>query len=236
MRPPGNLYVVATPIGNIEDITLRALRIFREVKVIACEDTRKTGLLLKRLGIERRKDQKFVAYHEHNEASAAEGLLKVLLQGEDVALVTNAGTPLISDPGFRLVREARRAGIKVVPVPGPCALVAALSASGLPTDRFTFFGFLPPKEGRRKALLRRIFEAQKDLLGTSIFFVPARSIGKVLGELEEVEKDCEVLIAREMTKVFEEFIWGSPGECLAQIREKSVKGEITLLVSARRKE
>lgn len=222
----GTLFVVGTPIGNLEDITARARAVLAAVPAIACEDTRKTGLLLKRLGLENPK-RRFIAYHEHNEFAATRKVLAVLRCGMDVALVTNAGTPLISDPGYRLVSAARAEGIVVAPIPGPCAVVAALSASGLPTDRFTFFGFVPAKASRRAALWREIESSR----GTCIFFVPARLVEKVLMELREVNRAAKVVIAREMTKKFEEFIAGTPEECLAQWAQGKGRGEVTLLVN-----
>ncbi len=222
---PGTLFVVATPIGNVEDMSPRALRVLSEVPVLACEDTRRTGVLLKRLGVGK-GDQRFVAYHDHNEARAAPRLLQVLRQGRDVALVTNAGTPLVSDPGYRLVAAARREGVPVVPVPGPCAAVAALSASGLPADRFTFFGFPPVKPGRRG----RMWDEVDPSRGTCVFHVPARSLTRALEELAARHPAARVVVAREMTKVFEEFVAGTPGECLAALSGRAVRGEVTLLV------
>jgi 16S rRNA (cytidine1402-2'-O)-methyltransferase len=224
----GILYVVATPIGNVEDLSPRAIRVLSEVPVLACEDTRHTGVLLKRLGVEH-GDRRFVAYHDANEQRQAPYLLQVLLRGQDVAVVSNAGTPLVSDPGYRLVSAARVAGVKVVPVPGACAAIAALSASGLPSDRFTFLGFLPVKSGRRR---KAIEAAVAPEAGTAIFYVPARSLDKALTDLAEVAPACRVVIARELTKVFEEFVTGTPGECLAAIEGRVLKGEVTLLVHA----
>lgn len=223
--PSGTLFVVATPIGNVEDMSPRALRVLSEAPVLACEDTRRTGMLLKRLGVEK-GDRRFVAYHDHNEERAAPRLLQVLRQGRDVALVTNAGTPLVSDPGYRLVAAARREGVPVVPIPGPCAAVAALSASGLPADRFTFFGFPPVKPGRRG----RVWDEVDPSRGTCVFHVPARSLARVLGELAARHPAARVVVAREMTKVFEEFLAGTPAECLATLSGRAALGEVTLLV------
>ncbi len=219
----GALYVVATPIGNIEDLSPRALRILGEVAVLACEDTRHTGVLLKRLGVEKRR---LVAYHEHNEVRVTSMLMGLLREGHDVALVTNAGTPLVSDPGYRLVAAARREGVRVVPIPGPCAAIAALCASGLPTDRFTFFGFLPAKAGRRA----RLWDEVDPSRGTCIFYVPARSLMRTLQEIQARHPDSRVVVAREMTKVFEEFVCGTPAECIAILQGRTVRGEVTLLV------
>ena len=222
----GALYVVATPIGNVEDLTPRALSVLSTVSVLACEDTRHTGVLLKRLNVPH-GERKFVAYHDANEQRQAPNLLAFLERGLDVAVVTNAGTPLVSDPGYRLVAAARAAGIKVVPVPGACAAIAALSASGLPSDRFTFLGFPPVKSGRRQALLAAIGPDH----GTCIFYVPARSLDRLLGELETPHPAARVVVAREMTKVFEEFVAGTPAECRAAIAGRTLKGEVTLLVN-----
>ena len=221
----GTLYLVATPIGNLEDITVRAQRILSEAPVIACEDTRHTGLLLSRLGIDR-AGRRLVAYHDVNERRQAPVLLAILRQGLDCALVTDAGTPGISDPGYRIVVAAREAGIPVVPVPGPCAAVAALSASGLPSDRFTFLGFVAPKSARRERQFRELRHDQ----GTCIFYVPARNLVQVLDELGRSHPDAVVVVARELTKMFEEFLSGTPAACGAAFQGRSVKGEVTLLV------
>ncbi len=221
----GTLYLVATPIGNLEDLTPRARRILTDVPVIACEDTRHTGLLLSRLGIDR-AGRRLLAYHDVNERRQAPILIGLLQSGQDCALVSDAGTPGISDPGFRVVRAAREFGIPVVPIPGPCAAVAALSASGLPTDRFTFLGFVAPKSARRERQFRELRPSQ----GTCIFYVPARNLGQVLDELAAARPGCRVVIARELTKVFEEFLIGTPAECRGRLAGRSVKGEVTLLV------
>jgi len=225
----GTLYVVATPIGNLEDITARAIRVLRETPVLACEDTRHTGIMLKRLGI-LHGDRRFVAYYDANEARQTQGLLEILLNGEDVALVTNAGTPLVSDPGYRLVAAAREAGVKVVPVPGPCAAIAALSVCGLPSERFAFYGFLPQKPGKRRKVLEAALAPDA---GTAIFYVPARLILKVLQEMGEVCPLARVFIAREMTKVYEEFITGTPAECCQVLGSRTLKGEVTVVASPR---
>ncbi len=224
-RTSGTLFIVATPIGQLEDLSPRALRILSEVPVLACEDTRRTGMLLKRLGVQK-GDRRFVAYHDHNEMRAAQMLLDFLRRGLDVALVTNAGTPLVSDPGYRLVSAARQEGLRVMPIPGPCAAVAALSASGLPADRFTFFGFLPVKPGRRA----RVWDEVEPSRGTCVFHVPARSLLRVLQEVAVRHPAARVVVARELTKVFEEFLAGTPAECLAALQGRAVRGEVTLLV------
>ena len=221
---PGTLYLVATPIGNLEDITLRALRVLRECDVVAAEDTRRTGQLLKHFGI----SKPMLSYFQFNEAKRSEEILSRLQHGEKVALVTDAGTPGISDPGERVVRAAVAAGLRVESVPGPCALVAALTASGLPTDEFHFIGFLPHKSGQRRNQL----EALKTFAGTLALYESPYRIEKLLGELNEVFPTRKVVLARELTKKFEEFLRGTPAELLAVVAKRSLKGEFVVLVSA----
>ncbi len=217
---PGTLYLVSTPIGNLEDITVRALRILREVVLIACEDTRQTRKLLDHYGIQRPT----ISYHEHNEITRAPELVGKLQSGDSVALVSDSGTPLISDPGYRLVTRAIEAGIHVEPIPGPSAIIAALSASGLPTDAFHFAGFLPPRSAPRKKALLKL----KDEPATLIFYEAPHRIGETLADIDEVLGDRPVVIARELTKVHEEFLRG-PADELRRTHPQ-LKGEITLLV------
>jgi 16S rRNA (cytidine1402-2'-O)-methyltransferase len=220
----GTLYLVATPIGNLEDITLRALRVLKEADLIACEDTRQTRKLLDHYGI----DKPAVSYHEHNEAERAKELAGRLMAGSNIALVSDAGMPLVSDPGYRLVQEAIAAGAKVEPVPGPSALLAALAASGLPTDAFHFGGFLPPKTGQR----RRILEALGREEATLIFYEAPHRILETLEAVEEALGPRRVVVARELTKVHEEFLRGTAAEVRAVLAERAtVKGEITLLIA-----
>ena len=221
---PGTLYLVATPIGNLEDITLRAIRVLRECDVVAAEDTRRTGQLLKHFAI----SKPMLSYFQFNEAKRSEEILSRLQHGEKVALVTDAGTPGISDPGERVVRAAVAAGLRVESVPGPCALVAALTASGLPTDEFHFIGFLPHKSGQRRNQL----EALKAFAGTLALYESPYRIEKLLGELNEVFPTRKVVLARELTKKFEEFLRGTPAELLAVVAKRSLKGEFVVLVSA----
>ncbi len=223
---PGTLYIVATPIGNLQDITLRALAILREVPVLACEDTRHTGMLLKALEIDR-TGRRLIAFHDMNERRQVPLLLSILQEGQDVALVSDAGTPLVSDPGYRIVSEAAAAGISVVPIPGPCSAITALSASGLPSDRFTFMGFVAPKSPRRI----KAFAELGRMTGTAIFFVPARTLEKVLAEIGQAIPGAHVVVARELTKMHEEFVRGSPESCAAAFSGRTPKGEVTLLVS-----
>ena len=223
----GSLYIVATPIGNLEDITLRALRVLREVAVIACEDTRRTLKLLNKYGIHK----ELISYFQPREGRKIPVIIDILKKGKDVALVSDSGTPGISDPGFRLVREAIKEGIKIVPIPGPNAFAAALSASGLSTHRFLFSGFpSSKKEGTRKML-----SALEHEDATLIFFLPARKIGDFLSSALETLGDRPLVIARELTKIHEEFLRGSTSEILSAIVKKSLKGELTVLISGKRK-
>jgi len=224
LSPGPALYLVATPIGNLEDITLRGLRILKEVDVIACEDTRQTQKLLNHYGITTRT----TSYHEHNELTRAAELVKELQEGASVALVTDAGMPGISDPGFRLISLAVRHRVPVVPVPGASAFLAALVASGLPTDSFRFSGFLPAKGGERRAAL----EAIKSSPRTQVFYeAPHRIVETVSDVVEVLGKDRHVVIAREVTKLHEEFLRGRASEVLETLKARDgVKGEITLLI------
>jgi 16S rRNA (cytidine1402-2'-O)-methyltransferase len=216
------LYLVATPIGNLEDITLRALRVLRECDVVAAEDTRRTGQLLKHFGIAR----PLLSYFQFNEAKRSEEIIDRLRRGEKVALVTDAGSPGISDPGERVVKAAIAAGFRVEAVPGACALVAALTASGLPADEFHFIGFLPHKSGQRRNQL----ESLKPISGTLVFYESPYRIEKLLGELNEVFPERQVVLARELTKKFEEFLRGKPAELLEIAKKRSLKGEFVVLV------
>jgi len=218
----GTLYLVATPIGNLEDITLRALRTLTECDVVAAEDTRRTGQLLKHYGMAK----PMVSYFQFNEAKRSEEIIERLKRGEKVALVTDAGSPGISDPGERVVRAARSAGLRVEAVPGPCALVAALTASGLPTEEFHFIGFLPHKSGRR----RKGLEALKGFNGTLILYESPYRVEKLLGELADLMPERRVVLARELTKKFEEFASGTAKELLEAGRKKAWRGEFVVLV------
>jgi 16S rRNA (cytidine1402-2'-O)-methyltransferase len=219
---PGTLYLVATPIGNLEDITLRALRVLRECDVVAAEDTRHSGRLLQHFGI----SKPMLSYFQFNEARRSEEILERLRRGEKVALVTDAGSPGISDPGARVVGAARAAGLRVEAVPGPCALVAALTASGLPADEFHFVGFLPHKSGQRK----RQLEALRMVPGTLVLYESPYRIVKLLEELAALYPLRKVVLARELTKKFEEYRSGPPGPLLEEARAKTPKGEFVVLV------
>ncbi len=222
---PATLYLVATPIGNLEDITLRALRTLKECDLVAAEDTRHTGQLLKHFGI----SKPLLSYFQFNEAKRSEEIIERLRRGVKVALVTDAGSPGISDPGERVVRAALAAGFRVEPVPGPCALVAALTASGLASDQFHFIGFLPHKSGQR----RKRLEALRSMAGTLVLYESPYRIEKLLGELQEVCPERPVVLARELSKKFEEFLRGSPAELLELARKRSLKGEFVVMVGAK---
>ncbi len=218
----GVLYVVATPIGNLEDISLRALRVLKEVNVIAAEDTRHTRILLDHYEIR----TPLVSYHEHNEKAQAPRLAQRLARGENIALVSDAGTPAISDPGYRLVVEALRAGIRVTPIPGASALASALSASGLPTDRFVFEGFLPSKKGERESRL----EALRGERRTVVFYEAPHRLTDALTAMQRILGNREIVVGRELSKVHEEFLRGTIDEVIAQLAQREVKGEITIIV------
>jgi 16S rRNA (cytidine1402-2'-O)-methyltransferase len=218
----GCLYVVATPIGNLEDISLRALRILQECDAIACEDTRQTVKLLTHFDIQKR----LVSYHEHNEITRAAEMIIELEQGAKVALVTDAGTPSISDPGQRLVSLCLRHNIDVVPVPGPCAFVAALAASGMPIEEFTFVGFLPSRPTERRKRLRGLVAEPRTL---ALYEAPHRLLD-TLEDALEILGNRPAVIARELTKVYEEFVRGHMEDLLAAVRKKAPRGEITLLI------
>ena len=220
----GTLYVVATPIGNLEDITLRAIRILRECDVIASEDTRQTRKLLDHHAIAK----PLVSYHEHNELSRAEELVRELEAGKNIALVSDAGTPLIADPGYRLVRKALERGIVVTPIPGPSALIAALCASGLPTDSFLFLGFLPPKKGRRQKLLDEWKNAQV----TIVCYEAPHRVLETLDDIAEVMGSRPIAIARELTKIHEEFLFGAAVELRQTLAARTIRGEFVLMIGA----
>lgn len=218
----GRLYLVATPIGNLEDLTFRGLRILGQVDAVACEDTRQTIKLLNRYGLRK----KLISYYAPREGQKLPLIMSLLESGRDVALVSDAGTPGISDPGFRLIREAIRAQIPVIPVPGASALTAALAASGLPSHRFLFLGFPSPGLSKLKKLLRSVSREQ----ATLIFFLPLRRLAPFLEVALEELGDREAVIAREMTKVHEEFLRGQLSRIIQEVRKKARKGEATVLI------
>ncbi len=219
---PGVLYVVSTPIGNLEDITLRALRLLKEVQIIAAEDTRHTQKLLNHYQI----FTTLTSYHDFNKEHKTPLLLQRLREGKDVALVSDAGTPVISDPGYFLITQCVLRGIKVVPLPGASAVLAALAASGLPSDRFLFEGFLP----RRRAARLKKLEALKAELCTLIIFESPHRVGKTLVDIKAVMEGRRVVLARELTKKFEEIIRGTVDELIECVETRALKGEMTLLV------
>ena len=231
MHPPsdpqrkGTLYIVSTPIGNLEDITLRALRVLREVHLIAAEDTRRTGLLLQHFDIH----APLTSYFEGNEMRKREMILARLKEGQDVALVSDAGTPGISDPGFRLIQRAIEEDMQIVPIPGPSAVIAALSVAGLPTDAFLFKGFLPHRSKKRRDLLSEVKEARETLV---VYESPHR-ITETLQDLLEILGDRDMVLTRELTKIHEETFRGRVSTIQQQIAGRSLKGEITLVISGR---
>jgi 16S rRNA (cytidine1402-2'-O)-methyltransferase len=219
----GTLYIVATPIGNLEDITFRAVRILKEVDLIAAEDTRHSRKLLTHFGI----SKPLTSYFDHNKNIKGSYILDKLREGLSVALISDAGTPCISDPGYQLVRDAVAAGIPVAPVPGPSAVLAALSAAGLPTDRFAFEGFLPNRQGKRRERLLSLVGEERVL----VFYESPNRLQAALADLLEVMGNREVVIARELTKIYEEFIRGAAAEMIERLRERRVKGEVVLLIA-----
>ena len=221
----GTLYIVSTPIGNLEDITLRALRILKEVDLIAAEDTRHTGRLLRHFGIQK----PLTSYFEGNELKKREFILSRLKQGDRIALVSDAGTPGISDPGFRLIQLTIENEIPVVPIPGPSAVITALSVAGLPTDAFLFRGFLPHKPKKRRDLLKQLEGVRETL----IFYESPHRLSETLKDILELLGDREMVLARELTKIYEEILRGTASDLLNQMAEKKLKGEITLVISGK---
>jgi len=221
----GTLFVVATPIGNLEDITIRAIRVLKEVCLIAAEDTRRTRILLNAYQIV----TPLISLYDHSEAKKSELLLAKLQEGKHVAYVSDAGTPGISDPGYVLVREAVLRGIRVAPVPGASALIAALSVSGLPMDSFVFYGFLPAKPAKRRQLLASLKEEGRTL----IFYESPRRLLSSLNDIEELMGDREMVVSREMTKIYEEFLRGPVSQVIAGLEGVTVRGEVTLIVAGR---
>jgi 16S rRNA (cytidine1402-2'-O)-methyltransferase len=219
----GILYIVATPIGNLEDITFRAVRVLREVDVVAAEDTRHTQILLNHHKIH----TPFTSYHEHNEKTKAQELVARLVQGQNIALVSDAGTPAISDPGFRLVVQAIRAGVRIIPIPGASALTAVLSAGGLPTDKFVFEGFLPARKMQRRERLQTL----RDETRTLIFYEAPHRLKETLDDIGELLGNREAVLAREVSKIHEEFLRGPVSELVRALSSGDVRGEVTLIIS-----
>jgi 16S rRNA (cytidine1402-2'-O)-methyltransferase len=219
---PGTLYIVATPIGNLEDITLRAIRILKDADIIAAEDTRHTQTLLRHFTI----NTPLTSYHEHNERAKTGQLVARLARGESIALVSDAGTPAISDPGYRLIVEAIRRGIRVVPIPGPSALIAVLSASGLPIEGFNFRGFLPARKRERRSKLQ---ELRVDRYSIVVYETPHR-LKESLDDIREILGDRRMVLAREVTKIHEEFLRGRISEVIGEVSQREIRGEVTLIL------
>jgi 16S rRNA (cytidine1402-2'-O)-methyltransferase len=225
------LYLVATPIGHLKDITLRALEVLKAAEVIVCEDTRRTGQLLKHHGIVGKDGvtPPLLSFHEHSGPGRVREILSLLKEGKEVALVSDGGMPLISDPGFPLVREAAREGIRVEAIPGPSAVVTALAASGLPTEHFTFWGFLPAKSARRKKELKELRDREETL----VFFESPYRVLATLQDMLEIFGDREASLCRELTKKFEEIVRGDLRELVARFEGKKILGEIVLVVAGK---
>ncbi len=219
----GTLYIVATPIGNLEDMTFRAVRVLKEVDLIAAEDTRHSRKLLNHYGISTR----LTSYYDHNQSLKGDQILSSLNQGKQVALISDAGTPCISDPGYQLVRDAVAAGIKVVPIPGASAAVTALSASGLPTNSFTFAGFSPNKQGKRRAFLASLSSAH----GTVVLYEAPHRLAATLDDIYVIMGNRTVTVARELTKIYEEFLHGTPDQLRELVKEGRERGEVVILIA-----
>lgn len=219
----GKLYICATPIGNLEDITIRAIKTLRQVDLIAAEDTRRTIKLLNRYKIKK----PIISYYEHNELLREDLFIEKLNEGHTIALVSDAGTPGLSDPGYRLIKRCIDEGVEVEVLPGPCAAITALVASGLPTDKFLFYGFLPRKKGGRKKVLIGLSEEDK----TIVIYESPHRIMSLLDELVEIFGDRKIVLARELTKKFEEIIRGTPKEIISGLKSRKLKGEIVLVIN-----
>ncbi len=220
---PGKIYLVPTPIGNMSDMTERALEVLAEVAVVACEDTRVTGSLLKKLNLKK----KLISYHDFNEIERAAQLAQAVTEGQSVAVVTDAGSPGISDPAYRIVRAAVEHNLEIVALPGPCAIIPAVTASGLPTDRFFFEGFLSNKSAARKRRLEKLETFEHTL----VFYESPHRVHKALANMLEVLGDRQACLAREISKKFEEYIRGCVSEIIEQIKDRKIKGEIVLVVA-----
>jgi len=221
----GELYIVATPIGNLDDITVRARNVLASVDHILAEDTRVSRVLLTHCGI----DVPVMPYHDFNKEKVTPGIMKMLKDGQKIALISDAGTPGVADPAFNLVRECIRADIKVTPIPGACALITALVGSGLPTDRFVFENFLAPKSVRRKTFFTAMLEEPR----TVIFYETPHRILSVLNDMNDVMPEVQVVVGRELTKMFEEFLRGTPQELLAHFEKAKPRGEMVVMFNSR---
>jgi 16S rRNA (cytidine1402-2'-O)-methyltransferase len=221
---PGTLYIVSTPIGNLNDITFRAVEVLKQVDLIACEDTRRTKILLEKFGLAKN----LISYYNYNERQRAEEIIRELKSGKNVALVSDSGTPGISDPGFVLIKRAIEENITVIPIPGPSAFVCALVGSGLPMDEFVFVGFLPHKKGR-KTKLKKLSEEERTII---LYESPHRLI-KTLNEIVEIFGDREIAVAKELTKIHEEFFRGKISEVLKKLTPDKIKGEFVIVISGK---
>ena len=219
----GTLYIIATPIGNLEDITFRAVRLLKEVALVAAEDTRHSRKLLTHYGI----STPLTSYYDHNQSLKGERILAALRDGKHVALISDAGTPCISDPGYHLVRDALAEGIKVIPIPGACAAVTALSAGGLPTDCFTFAGFPPNKEGKRRSFLAGLIHAH----GTVVLYEAPHRLVDTLTDIAAIMGERQVVVARELTKLYEECLQGTATAVREQVKEGRERGEVVILIA-----
>ncbi len=222
----GNLYVISTPIGNLGDITLRAVETLTSVNLVLTEDTRRSGLLLKHLSIKK----PMASFHEHNENAKQEEVIQRLKSGENIALISDSGTPTVADPGFKLVRECTQEGIMVISIPGASAILAGLTVSGLPTDSFSFLGYLPKKEGKRREFYDKILGLAGDVKTTVIFFDTPHRIHKTLEELTRIMPEYNIVIARELTKLNEEVIRGRVKDVVGPLKGRNLKGELTILL------
>jgi len=231
----GNLYIVATPIGNLQDISFRAIETLKKADFVLCEDTRKTGFLLEKMIGHKIPKEKLGSYYEQNELKRIPDVLNLLIAGFNVALVSDAGTPLISDPGFKLVRECLDKKIKVISIPGASSVTAALSVSGLPTDKFLFLGFLPKRSGHRMSLLKNVGKSQKFIQPTVVFFETPHRIKVVLKELQSVFGDVEIVVCRELTKIYEEVKKNKISVFIDHYQKVKPKGEIVILFNLKEK-
>jgi 16S rRNA (cytidine1402-2'-O)-methyltransferase len=227
MSELGTLYLVSTPIGNLEDISLRALRILREANIIAAEDTRHTKKLLNHYHI----SSSLTSYFEHNKFQKGSYLLAKLMEGKNIALVSDAGTPGISDPGYHLIQLALKSSVRIVPVPGPSAVIAALSVSGLPTDSFVFEGFLPAQRGKRKKYLEKL----KDEGRATVFYESPRRLLATLRDIAAIMGERDIAVCRELTKIHEETLRGTVAEVIGKLKERKIKGEVTLIIAGSKK-
>ncbi|MDP2638446.1 MAG: 16S rRNA (cytidine(1402)-2'-O)-methyltransferase [Candidatus Levybacteria bacterium] len=225
----GTLYIVATPIGNLQDITLRAIKILQSVDVIACEDTRKTGILLQEILLAEGNKPRLISYYEQNELQRIQEIISALKDNIDIALVSDAGTPTVSDPGFKLVRECIKEGIRVESIPGPSSVISSLASSGLPTDKFLFLGFLPKKPGHRVDALKNAQESIKYTKATIIFFDGPHHIVRTLEEVKEVFGDIDIVICRELTKIHEEIRREKISASIDHFNKVLPKGEFVIL-------